>query len=69
MLFSIITVYPENTENYDYVLIETGDTLWDIASEYNNNIEIRKFIFIIMEKNNLEDCIIYPGEIIKIPIP
>lgn len=69
MLFSIITVYPENIENYEYIQIKSGDTLWNIASKYNNKVEIRKFTFIIMEKNNLKDCMIYPGDIIKIPIP
>ena len=68
ILLSTITVYPKEEIKYDYVCIKAGDTLWNIAINYNNNIDIRKFVNIIMEENSLVDAVIYPGDIIRIPL-
>lgn len=67
ILLSTITVYPKEEVKYDYVCIKTGDTLWDIADDYNNDIDIRKFVDIIVKENSLSNAVIYPGDIIKIP--
>ncbi len=46
--------------------VQAGDTLWSIATEYKNrNQDIREYIYNLQELNNI-DCIIYPGQIIKI---
>ena len=50
------------TENYT---ISAGDTLWSIACE-NADGDVRKYIYELREINNLNDCMIYPGQTIKI---
>ncbi len=68
ILLSTITAYSKEEIMYDYVYIKAGDTLWEIADKYNNNINIKKFINIIMKENSLSNTVIYPGDIIKIPL-
>lgn len=60
----------KKTSTKEYVVVvEDGDTLWNIASDYKpHKYDIREFIDIIIECNNLnQDGNIYPGEVIKIP--
>ena len=68
ILLSTVTVYPKEEIKYDYVCVKSGDTLWNIAINYNNNVDIRKFVKIIMEENSLVNAVIYPGDVIKIPL-
>lgn len=52
------------TEDYT---VSAGDTLWSIASENcPSNMDIREYIYNIRQLNNIEDCIIHPGEVIQI---
>ena len=54
------------TEEEEYV-VQTGDTIWSIAGEFkNNNQDIRNYIYELRNLNNLDDCIIYPGQVLKI---
>ena len=49
----------------DYI-VQSGDTLWSIATTYKEpGQDIREYIYDIQVLNNI-DCIIYPGQIIKI---
>lgn len=49
--------------------VQSGDTLWQIASMYDyGNIDIREFIFNIKKINNLGSGFIRPGQILEIPI-
>lgn len=51
------------------VVVEAGDTIWSIAKKHNYyNEDVRKIIHEIIELNNIEDCIIKPGDTIKIPV-
>ena len=51
------------------VLVETGDTLWNIALKYkNNNMDVRDMVEIIKDYNNLKSSRIYSGSVIKVPI-
>jgi LysM repeat protein len=71
MLSSVIVVSAQGGEaecKYDTVRVETGDTLWDIAKEYNPNGDIREFIYEIKELNHLEGSMIYAGEELKVPV-
>lgn len=53
-----------STEEY---VVSKGDTLWSIASEYKaEGQDIREYIYQIRELNNLDDCLIYPNQVIKI---
>ncbi len=54
---------------YASIQIEDGDTLWDLASEYNQDgKDIRKFVYEICELNEISADSIYPGLNILIPI-
>jgi len=47
--------------------VKKDDTLWDIAKEYRReNEDIRETIDSIMDINNLETSVIYPGEILEV---
>lgn len=50
------------TENYT---VAAGDTLWSIACE-NATGDVREYVYNLRQINNLEDCIIYPGQVIQI---
>ncbi|MDI3547586.1 MAG: hypothetical protein PWR10_1238 [Halanaerobiales bacterium] len=53
---------------YLEVRVEKGDTLWSIAKNYNQiNDDPRKIINQIKKVNGLENVILQPGQVIKIP--
>lgn len=75
IVFSLIlTISPDmaySSEPTEICLVQvcTGDTLWKIAAEYNyNNIDMRRLVYIIMERNQLSDASIHPGQILEVPI-
>lgn len=58
-----------NTQDYETVVVESGQNLWGIAREYygeNNNI--RKIIFEIRDINNLDNASLDPGQKLKLPM-
>lgn len=57
------------TKSYIEVIVEKGDTIWDISLKYTpKNKDVRKTVYEIRKLNNIENPIILPGQIIKIPI-
>lgn len=49
------------------ITVSTGDTLWSIACEYKKTgQDVREYLYTLRELNNLNDCIIYPGQVLKI---
>lgn len=52
---------------YTTVVVEPGDTLWDLAKEYSSSKDLRRYIKKIEEVNNLKDSTIYEGDILKMP--
>ena len=48
----------------DYV-VAAGDTIWSIACD-NTKGDIRQYIYKLRKINNLNDCMIYPSQTIKI---
>lgn len=66
ILISLFNVCLAKTETVteDYT-VAAGDTLWSIACENAEN-DIREYIYELREINNLNDCMIYPGQTIKI---
>ena len=53
-------------ETEEYV-VSAGDTLWSIACEYKKTgQDVREYIYELRQLNNLNDCIIYPGQVLKI---
>lgn len=55
-------------DSYIEVIVQQGDTLWEIANQYNGKENIQKVIFEIIEFNNKQNSDLYPGEKLKIPM-
>lgn len=63
---SVSSVNGTQTEKMEYV-VQSGDTLWDIAEEYSpNDMDIREYIYNIKEHNGLETLNIHPGMALEI---
>ena len=65
----ISIIAPKTTEIIevqDYI-VGQGDTLWSIATEYKREKQdIREYVYQLAELNNIDNCLIYPGQTIKI---
>lgn len=61
---NISTAYSE----HDTIVVKSGDTLWDIAKQYNNKGDIRDYIHRIEKLNNLSGCDIYEGDVLLLPL-
>lgn len=56
-------------ETFEEVLIGSGDTLWQIASEYaGESQDVRELIHQICKINDISADSIYPGQLIRIPV-
>lgn len=56
-------------DHYIKVTVHQGDTLWSIAERYClKNCDIRDYISVIRKHNSLKSAIIYPGQVIEIPV-
>lgn len=61
--------YISSDINYEEVYVETGDTIWSIATSHNYiESDPRDIVAEIRSFNNLNDVVIKPGDIIKIPL-
>lgn len=50
------------------IIVEQGDTLWDIVSQHSNNeVDIREIIHNIKQINSLETSFLYPGQELMVP--
>jgi len=51
------------------VIVQNGDSLWMIAERFTNNqIDIRQYINLIQEHNQMDTVNIYPGDVIEVPL-
>lgn len=71
-LMLIVTVYaksmkPKSQVAYKTVVVEQGDTLWDLAKEYFPDMEIRRAVYELKKINNLKDGTIYEGQSLVVP--
>lgn len=49
--------------------VRDGDSLWKLAEQYDNNeLDLRTYINIIQNFNDLDNTILQPGQKIKIPV-
>ena len=68
----LIAVMPKKTveayamKHEEYV-VSNGETLWSIASENKKEgQDVREYIYELRKLNELDDCMIYPNQVIKI---
>lgn len=55
-------------KNDDYIIVYSGDTLWDIAQKSSRKEEdLRKVVYGIKKANGLRSSNIYPGQVLFIP--
>ena len=70
-IMSIVGMYNANgltAESYHEVHIMPGDTLWDIASEYNTDgRDIREVVYDICEINDISAYTLEAGDTILVP--
>lgn len=52
---------------YKTVRVAGGDTLWEIASKYSQNSDLRAYIYEVKELNQLEGDTIYKGQELYLP--
>jgi len=68
LMFAANVQGADTAERYQTVVVEQGDTLWNIASEYNNGQELRSYIDEVKKANNMESSVIYEGDVLKMPV-
>lgn len=53
---------------YTEIIVQSGDTLWDLAEEFGpDHQDIRKVVHAICQLNDISADSIYPGQAILIP--
>ncbi len=68
-LTGINTVSSSSMTEYNLVKIESGDTLWDIASEYApHNMDLRQVVYEICDLNEISADQLEAGQKIIIPV-
>ena len=51
------------------VTVQQGDTLWSIAKEYKpDGKDLRDYVYEIADNNGIDDCNIYCGQVIYVPV-
>lgn len=70
IMFAVAVYSPQQpTIEQDYT-VQFGDTLWDVMRQkVSNNHDLRQYVYLTAEKNNLEDAKLTPGEKIKLVLP
>lgn len=63
---SVMAAGPEPT-TVDY-RVRAGDTLWNIAGEVAPGDDIRGVVSEIRDLNDLDSSLIYPGQILVVPV-
>jgi nucleoid-associated protein YgaU len=57
-----------NKTEYIDVVVRPGDTIWKIAKKYTDDErDIREVIYVISKINEIDNSMIYSGQVLKIP--
>lgn len=66
MVFETKNTSTATVETEDYI-VSAGETLWSIACENKKEKQdVREYVYQLRQLNNIDDCIIVPGQTIKI---
>lgn len=65
-IFSDIS-YGFNEPAYEFYIVKSGDTLWDIAKQYNGDGDIRKLVYEIKSINKFKSSVLIEGQQIRLP--
>ena len=73
IIFVILLITGFNTHNRTNIIyirytVQQGDTIWNIAKQYNTYKDIRETVYEIKKINNNDDSIIHAGDILLIPV-
>jgi len=69
MTATVITSYSNKEVTYENIQVERGQTLWNIAKNYSGyEHDPRKLVYQIKKINNIDNSILQPGQIIRIPV-
>lgn len=72
MVFIIAVLMFLNSKNikvkYKPYIVGPGETLWSISVECNLDQDIRETVWMIQDKNKLDDVVIYPGQELLVPV-
>jgi hypothetical protein len=70
-VISFFTLVVSARENQNVILVpeyvEEGDTLWNMSQKYAGDMDIREYIYKVLEINNLRSSNIKPGELLYFP--
>lgn len=56
----------DHIEEYE---VRSGETLWSISNKFRTSgMSIEEYIYNIRKLNDEQDCIIYPNQVLQIPI-
>ena len=56
-------------QQYIEIIVEPGDSLWTIADRHMpDDMDPRKAVRIIMDENDMNDCQVYAGKTLVIPV-
>ncbi|MGM9926344.1 MAG: LysM peptidoglycan-binding domain-containing protein [Bacillus sp. (in: firmicutes)] len=70
-VFSVVFINKYSIEQFDQyveIKVEKGDTLWGIAQQYKQEMEISKFIAHLEDVNNLNGDVLKAGDVLLIPV-
>ena len=68
-VFNTIKAQSKDEQKYIEVLVESGDTLWNIAKTYgSDDCDIRELIYNICQINNMKASDLRAGQTILVPV-
>lgn len=68
-VMAISAICGPRVSGYEMHSVQSGDTLWGIAKEYNPGYEcVEEIVHEMRKVNGMESSVIYVGEVIEVPI-
>lgn len=69
LAFGGSNAYATSAEAYTEVVVEAGDTLWDIARAYGpSDVDLRVLVYNIEQLNGVSANSLMPGDVLLVPV-